>query len=544
MSNFFPDQWNQGQAQTLYVPGCSNGAATCTGNILNAKDPRTGQVVLPPPTANNTQVLIGTPVPGSGNPLNGIRQAGDGIADTGYTWPTMVFGPRFGAAYDLSGNQSMILRGGVGLFYDRPDGNTVFSIPGNPPIASSADLRNGNLAQLVGGLSPGAVPQLVTFQYDAKVPASWQWQAGVQMALPWASSLDVSYVGNHGYNRLGALQGGGVVNFNAVDIGAAYLPQNQNPTIPNPSTVPGANAYIQNLLRGYKGLAAINQNTTEFWDTYHSIQTTYQRRFQNGFSAGVNYTLGLVLDGNTGLTQRLQHAADGSISLRSDQAAYEEQFKQLNLQRHVLRANAVWDMPDMNTSGAGAATKTVGYIINDWQLSGIWTGLSGNRYDLGYSYQNEGGNTNITGSPDFGGRVVYVKEPGAGCSSNQYAQFDTTMITGPTYGSVGLESGRNILIGCPSNTIDLSLARTIRLGGARELRFQVDAFNAFNIVNINGRNTTINYTSPTNLTILNSQYNADGTIPANRLVPRNAGFGAATGAEALRSFQAMIRFSF
>jgi hypothetical protein len=308
--------------------------------------------------------------------------------------------------------------------------------------------------------------------------------------------------------------------------------------------VPGANAYVQNLLRGYRGLAAINQNTTEFWDTYHSIQTSYQRRFQNGFSAGINYTLGLVLEGNTGLARRFQHAADGSVSLRSDQAQYEELFKQLNLQRHFVKANAVWDMPDLTTSGAGAAKKTVGYIVNDWQLSGIWTGTSGNRYDLGYSYQNSGGNVNITGSPDFGGRVIYVKDPGAGCSDNRYAQFDTTMITGPTYGSVGMESGRNILIGCPSNTIDLSLARTIRLGGARELRFQVDAFNAFNIVNINSRNTTINYTSPTDLTILNSQYNADGTIPTNRLVPRNAGFGAANGAEALRSFQAAIRFSF
>ena len=88
----------------------------------------------------------------------------------------------------------------------------MFSIPGNPPIASSADLRNGSLTSLTSGLSPGAVPQLVTFQHDAKVPASWQWQAGVQMALPWASSLDVSYVGNRGLNRLGGLQGGGVVN--------------------------------------------------------------------------------------------------------------------------------------------------------------------------------------------------------------------------------------------------------------------------------------------------------------------------------------------
>jgi carboxypeptidase family protein len=544
MSNFFADQWNASQAQVLYVPGCSNGAATCSGNTLNAMDPRTGQVILPPATANNTQVLIGTPIPGSGNPLNGIRQAGDGIAKTGYTWPTMVFGPRFGAAYDLTGTQSVVLRGGVGLFYDRPDGNTVFSIPGNPPIAASGDLLNGDLRQLGQGLSPAAVPQLITFQYDAKVPASWQWQVGVQMALPWASSLDVSYVGNRGLNRLGTFQGGGRVNYNAVDIGAAYLPENQNRTLTSPSSVPGANAYTQNLLRGFKGLASIEQNTTEFYDVYHSIQTSYQRRFQNGFSAGVNYTLGLVLDGNTGLQQRFVHGADGSVTLRSDQAAYEELNKQLNLQRHVVKANAVWDMPDMATSGAGAAKKTLGYIINDWQLSGVWTGTSGNRYDLGVSFQNEGQNVNMTGSHDWGARPVYVKAPGAGCSDNQYAMFDVTMITAPTYGSVGMESGRNVLIGCPSNVIDVSLARNIRLGGGRELRFQVDAFNAFNIVNYTNRNSTINYTSPTNLTVNNAQYLADGTLNPARVLPRNAGFGAATAAGDMRNFQAMVRFSF
>ena len=53
--------------------------------------------------------------------------------------------------------------------------------------------------------------------------------------------LDVSYVGNHGFNRLRAFQGGagGAVDLNAVDIGAAYLPQNQDPTL-GPSAVPGA----------------------------------------------------------------------------------------------------------------------------------------------------------------------------------------------------------------------------------------------------------------------------------------------------------------
>ena len=49
---------------------------------------------------------------------------------------------------------------------------------------------------------------MTIFQYDAKVPTSAQWEAGVQKTLPWASVVDVSYVGNHGYNRLGAFQNG------------------------------------------------------------------------------------------------------------------------------------------------------------------------------------------------------------------------------------------------------------------------------------------------------------------------------------------------
>ena len=420
MSNFFPEQWNPAQAPVFYVAGCSNGTTTCSGNTRNAMDPRTGQI-LTAPGAANTQAAIGTPIPGTGNALNGIKQAGDGISKYGYTWPALVFGPRFGAAYDVSGNQSFILRGGVGLFYDRPDGNTVFSIPGNPPIATAQDLRNGQLNTLGQGLSPQPVPAMVTFQYDAKVPASWQWQFGAQMALPWASSLDVSYVGNHGYDRLGGLQGGTTVNQNAIDIGAAFLPANQDPTL-GTSATPGANAYPDNLLRAYRGISNIAQNTTEFWDTYHSIQTAFQRRFQNGFSFGANYTLGLSLQGNTGLQKRLQHAADGTISLRADQAAYEELNKDLpNFQRHVLKANAVWDMPDLATSGAGAATKALGYIINDWQVSGVLTANSAQKYDLGFSYQSNGANKNITGSPDYGARIIYTGDPGSGCSGDQYA---------------------------------------------------------------------------------------------------------------------------
>jgi hypothetical protein len=537
MSNFFPEEWNPAQAQVLYVPGCSNGAVTCSGNTLNAMDPRNGRI-LTAPGALNTQAAIGTPIPGSGNPLNGIRRAGDGIADTGYKWPSIVVGPRFGMAYDLTGTQTTVLRGGVGLFYDRPDGNTVFSIPGNPPIATARDLRNGQLQTLGQGLEPQPVPALVTFQYDAKVPAQWQWQAGVQRALPWYMAVDISYVGNHGYNRLGSFQGGTTVNQNAIDFGTTYLPQNQDPTR-GAGGVPGANAYSTNLLRPYKGLGNINQNTTDFEDTYHSIQMSLNRRFRNGFSFSANYTGQLSFTGNTGLQKRLQHNPDGSIGIRADQAEYEKLNEHLGGRAHWVSANAIWSLPHVPQSFG----RVVGLLLNDWRLASILTMGSGEPYDLGFSYQGIG-NANLTGSPDYGARILFNGDPGSGCSSNQYRQYDVTVVRGPQFNSVGLESGRNVLRDCPTKIVDIAFSRDIRVGGNRRLEIRFDLYNAFNTVIFTGQQNTINFDNPTNMNILNSQTTADGSLVQTRLTPRTAGFGAVTGAADLRRAQLQVRFAF
>ena len=100
------------------------------------------------------------------------------------------------------------------------------------------------------------------------------------------------------------------------------------------------------------------------------------------------------------------------------------------------------------------------------------------------------------------------------------------------------------MIGCANKILDLSLARTIRMGGSRQLQFRIDAFNALNTVIYTGRNTSINWQTPTNLTVNNSQTLPDGSLNPARLLPRNAGFGAANAAADMRSFQAMIRFQF
>jgi hypothetical protein len=151
---------------------------------------------------------------------------------------------------------------------------------------------------------------------------------------------------------------------------------------------------------------------------------------------------------------------------------------------------------------------------------------------------------NLTGSPDYAAKIRYVGDPGSGCSSNQYAQFNTAAVAGPTYGSVALESGRYLLGGCPDHTVDMSIARNVRLGGNRTFQVRLDVFNVFNTVIFNNRQNNVIYRSPTDQTIANSQYLPDGSLDPARLQPKNAGFGAATGAQPLRNMQLQIRFAF
>ena len=70
--------------------------------------------------------------------MNGIVRAGDGIAKIQLQVADVVLPRRASAlAYDVTGAQRLVVRGGVGLFYDRPDGNTVYSQVGNPPFSTS-----------------------------------------------------------------------------------------------------------------------------------------------------------------------------------------------------------------------------------------------------------------------------------------------------------------------------------------------------------------------------------------------------------------------
>jgi hypothetical protein len=87
-SNFFPEKWSAAQAPKLYAPGCSTviPATGCVTANRVALNPLTGVSL-----GAGSSVAIGTIVPNSGVLLNGIIQAGHGIAKENYIEDPLVF---------------------------------------------------------------------------------------------------------------------------------------------------------------------------------------------------------------------------------------------------------------------------------------------------------------------------------------------------------------------------------------------------------------------------------------------------------------------
>jgi len=532
-ANFFPEEWSRAQAPVLYVAGCANLQPTCSGTNRQAMNPNTGQFLGP-----NSTLAIGTLVPGTGDRLNGIQIPGEDIAETHLTYPALAVAPRFGAAWDISGKQTFIVRGGAGLFFDRPPASpNVYDTSQNPPFTRNVALRYGKLQDLGStGLQTEAPPALSIWQYDMPLPSSVQWNIGTQFSIPYNAVLDVSYTGQHSYSTLGG------VNINNIDIGSAYLAKFADPTQATPTA---ANSYVStvpNLVRFYQGYSTVNQQQSIGWRTYHSIQVALTRRLKNGIAFGFNDTI--QLSDKQFVSPRLQHNSDGTITTRADQEKAQALFGDNSPAPHVMRANFTWDLPDMKPSG-GNVSKTISYIVNDWSISGIWNGQSGAPYNAAFTYQTGGGNVNLTGSPDYAARVYVVGTPGSGCSSNPLKQFDTSAFKGPAAGSDGLESGSNYMRGCFVSSLDLAIARTIQLGGNRALQIRLDVFNSFNQAAVTNRNTSMTLSSPADpTTILNLPYNADGSVRPAFSLPRGAGFGVATAYQAPRTMQFQIRFSF
>jgi hypothetical protein len=518
-SNFLPNRYDPAAAAILFTPVCVGGAP-CSGSNRRGMDPRlvaSGAL----PTLGNTvdERFIGRLVPGS-NRFNGSFQAGQGIDDQLQSGAAFRVSPRIGVVYDLTGKSEFIVRGGFGVFYDRPQGNMVFNMITNAPGVLQPTLQWGQLQGLTAAAGdPDPVLAMNPTAYDFTPPMVYQWNVGVQRKLWQNIILDLAYVGSESRDQLRP------TNINAVPLGATFRPENQDPTRA-PNDLAGANALPTDLLRPYKGYGNIGMLDYSGYANYHALQTGVNRRFDNGLMVSAFYVWSKALGiGSTDFQI-------GSPNL-SEAETRRLDYSYLNFDRpHNFVANFIYQLRQV-TSKRG-----LGFIANDWQLSGVYRWTSGAPYAVNFSIPGIGAE-NLTGNDGaLAARIVVRCDPGSGWTGNAYAQMNASCFAPPQPGSDGAESARFFVRNPPINNLDFSIAKAI--AGPRSLKFEVrlDIFNALNHTQFTGVNATANFQSLTDRTITNLPFDSTGS-----LVNQN-GFGTINGVAPPRTLQLVTRVTF
>jgi hypothetical protein len=508
-STFLPDRFDFANAATLYQPGCI-GASPCSGDNRVGVDPNTGQTV--------EGRFIGRLTPGSDR-FNAAFQAGQGINDTMQSGNIFRVSPRFGFVYDISGNYTTILRGGFGIFYDRPQGNMVFDQIANAPGLLEEQLTWGLLTDVGGGGGdPNPTLSMRPTEYEFTAPTVYAWNVGLQRKVASNLTFDIAYVGSKSEDLLSQDQ------INAVPYGAKFLPENQDPTRA-PSSTPGATALPDDFLRPFQGYSGIRLWGYEGFSNYHSLQTSLTRRFDRGLMVSVFYVWSKALGINNGDFSTLRPRSSREVN-----KAFNYSYVDYD-RPHNFVVNFIYQTPKV-------AEGALGYLANDWQLSGVYQWLSGAPYDIGFSIPGISA-ANLTGS-DGGqnARVVVTCDPGKGSSGDPYQQINTACFAPPQTPSLGGESARYFLHRPPINNLNFSISKAIPMGSRVRFEVRLDMFNALNHTQWRNVRNSVSFVSQADGTVTNLPFDDQGN-----LVNQN-GFGAINGVRQPRTIQLVTRLTF
>lgn len=529
-SNFDPSLYNVANAPRLYAPGCLGqavGSFTSVGCTRVAYDPAlaAGTVLtgggIPPVVVGNSLnggLFIGKLVPGTGSRSNGLVAAGTNALtkDQG-----LLFAPRFGFAYDVTGKHDLIVRGGYGIFYDRSQGNLVFDYNENPPVTTTTRYDNGRLQDLGGvGTVASFSPQgLRAIEKDAKIPSVNSYNLGVQYKLPFDTILDIAYVGSQSHHLPH------VRPINETPFGSAWLAVNQDPTRAAP-TVLGASALPTDLYRPFKGFGSISYIEFRENAAYNSLQVGANRRFSKGLVLSANYTLGRA-DGIT--------TADDGQS-RIDQKDYINYGRMGYDRTHNFNFNWVYEIPSLTKNRA------LGLVTNGWQFSGIYRFQSGQPETVQCNI-NGRNSINITGSSSgtaVGTCIVNGKVTERPIKDD-FHLFNVNALIGLPDGATGafLEMTRKSFTAeAPSiNNFDLSLSKKFFVWEKFNIETRIDAFNALN--HTQGAFSNFFAGSVFDTTTRLPLVSAIANTTTNR-----TGYGAVNSYRPNRTLQLMLRVSF
>jgi hypothetical protein len=429
---------------------------------------------------------------GNGN-LPGFPKGSDGLVNPNYK----NFGPRVGFAYLLTDTGDIVLRGGYGIFYDRPNmrlyNSQLFNMPyemlatalftpnANPfvqvPLPSAFPLNLSNPSIFPFGGYPAFLPYTSSFVgptvapisatgiypdlHDWSIPYVQTFNLGVQTSFANNWMLDLGYVGSLGrkFPRLFSFSQaatpaatlGLVAGFpsTAGSLGGPFFPAFGN------LTAPGLGSFLMES----------NSNSN-----YNSLQATLNKRFSHGLQMLLSYTWSHSLDYYSG-----SDVSDVTL-LPGDMVNQNHNYGSSDFdRRHRFVASYLYNLPDAYHGGSAFAKK----LVNTWSLSGIVTLQSGIPFSI-YGSNSAFEATQANLAP---GRTVQSAIKSGDVADRLNAYFDTSAFVSPTaFGDFG-QLGRNIIVGPKQINTDLSIMKNIPVTESQRVEFRAELFNLFNNVN-------------------------------------------------------------
>jgi outer membrane receptor protein involved in Fe transport len=426
---------------------------------------------------------------GNGN-LPGFPKVDNGLVGGDYH----NFGPRIGFAYRVTNSGNLVLRGGYGIFFDRPNmrlyNSQLFNMPyemlatalatpsENPfvqvPAPSAFPLKLSDPIFLFGGYpaflpvtegtvltgtssiltpvpSTGIYPDLK----DWHIPYVHAANLGVQWSFWNNWLLDVGYVGSFGrdFPRLFSFNQAVSPAF----AGAYTLGSLGGPFFPG----------FGNLTAPGLGSLLMRSNSSS---NYHSLQITVNKRLSKGLQMLLGYTYSHSLDDYSG-------SDVSDISLIPGDMVNEHNYASSDFDRRQRFVGSyVYSLPDVYRGDSTWMKK----LANSWSVSGIVTLQTGTPFSIfGQDSAFQATRANLAA-----GRTLASAVKSGSVNSRLNAYFDPTAFVQPTAGTPDFgQLGRNILRGPKQINTDFSIVKSIPFKESQNVEFRTEFFNLFNNVN-------------------------------------------------------------